>query len=68
MTRNWSCPKCSNTSYHQDELRATGGILAKLVDVQNRKFTTVSCKECGYTEMYRRNSSTVGNIIDFLTN
>lgn len=65
---NYTCPKCSFTEYEVDEMRATGGALAKIFDVQNRKFTIVSCKRCGYTELYRKTSGTLGNIFDFFTN
>jgi predicted nucleic-acid-binding Zn-ribbon protein len=48
-----------------DEFRATGGNFAKFFDVQNKKFTTVSCGECGYTELYRGDTNTLGNVFDF---
>ncbi len=59
------CVKCAHTGYTTDEFRATGGNLAKFFDVQNKKFMTVSCNQCGYTEIYRGNTSRLGNIADF---
>jgi predicted nucleic-acid-binding Zn-ribbon protein len=35
--------------------------------VQHRKFTTVTCDRCKYTEMYKADSSALGNIFDFIT-
>jgi len=67
-SRGYICPKCGNTTYETDEFRATGGMLSKLFDVQNKKFTTVSCRRCRYTELYKTDSSTLGNIFDFFTN
>lgn len=64
---NWACPKCKNTSFDTDVFRATGGIFARIFDVQNRKFTTVTCERCRYTEIYRADSSMLGNIFDFFT-
>ncbi len=64
---NWSCPKCHNRDYQTDQLRATGGIFAKIFDVQNKRFTTVSCQSCQYTEMYRTSSSKLGSVFDFFT-
>lgn len=64
--QSFICPKCSTTAYELDEMRATGGAFAKVFDVQNKKFTLVSCKQCGYTELYKRKTSTMGNIFDFL--
>ncbi|MEN1681621.1 MAG: zinc ribbon domain-containing protein [Planctomycetota bacterium] len=62
---NWVCPKCGNQAYETDEFRATGGPLAKLFDVQNKKFATVTCTRCTYTEVYRSSTSTLGNVFDF---
>ena len=62
------CPKCGNTQYETDEFRATGGMFSKVFDVQNKKFTTVTCTRCKYTEIYKADSSTLGNIFDFFTN
>ena len=64
----WQCEKCGYPDYEVDEFRATGGILAKIFDVQNKKFTTVSCLQCHFTEIYRTDSSSLGNIFDFFTN
>jgi len=36
--------------------------------VQNKKFTVISCTHCGYSELYKRRTSTFGNIVDFFTN
>ena len=43
------CPKCGNRTYETDQFQATGGNFAKLFDVQNKRFVTVSCTRCGYT-------------------
>ena len=63
-TSNYKCPKCGNNEYETGEFRATGGFLSKVFDVQNRKFTTVTCTNCQYTEIYRADSSMLGNIFD----
>lgn len=65
MKGNWVCPKCSNTAYETDQFQATGGTFAKLFDVQNKKFTTVTCTRCKYTEIYKANSSELSNMFDF---
>ena len=66
--KEYVCAKCGNKQYEVDEMRATGGAFAKIFDVQNKKFTIISCTACGYTEMYKRKSSTFGNVVDFFTN
>ena len=60
------CPKCGNDTYETDQFQAVGGNFAKLFDVQNKKFTTVSCTRCGYTELYRGQTSQGWDILDFL--
>ncbi|WP_326910242.1 zinc ribbon domain-containing protein [Sedimentibacter sp. MB31-C6] len=62
------CVKCGNREYEVDQFQATGGNFAKIFDVQNKKFTTISCKQCGYTELYKGSSSDGWNILDFLIN
>ena len=61
------CAKCKHTEFETDEFRATGGNFAKIFDVQNKKFSTVSCLHCGYTELYRGDTSSLGNVFDFFT-
>ncbi len=65
---NYTCPKCKNTNYDIGEFRATGAFLSKIFDVQSKRFTTVTCKNCQYTEIYRASSSMLGNIFDLFTN
>ena len=65
---NYTCPKCQNTQYEVAEFRAAGGMFGKIFDVQSKRFTTVTCTRCQYTEMYRASTSMLGNIFDFFTN
>ncbi|MCF8362021.1 MAG: zinc ribbon domain-containing protein [Prolixibacteraceae bacterium] len=65
--QQYVCPKCGSKEYEVDRMRATGGAFAKIFDVQNKKFTTVSCVRCGYTELYKGRTSGFGNVFDFFT-
>ncbi|MHC4105335.1 MAG: zinc ribbon domain-containing protein [Planctomycetota bacterium] len=65
---NYTCPKCGNNQCEVGEMRATGGFLSKIFDVQSKRFTTVICTNCQYTEIYRATSSMLGNIFDLFTN
>ncbi len=68
MAKGYKCPKCGNESYERDEIRTTGSRLSKIFDVQNKRFYTITCTKCSYTEFYKRSdSSTLSNIFDFLT-
>ncbi|MBW6411736.1 zinc ribbon domain-containing protein [Clostridium weizhouense] len=64
--KQFVCPKCGNQHYESDQFQATGGNFAKIFDVQNKKFITVSCTRCGYTELYKAQASSGWNILDFL--
>ena len=48
------CPKCGNRHYEVDQIQTTGGNFSKIFDVQNKKFTVVTCTQCGYSELYRK--------------
>lgn len=64
---SYRCPKCEHGGYEVGELRASGGFLAKFFDVQRRKFTTVTCEACRYTELYEGDSSLLGDVLDFFS-
>ncbi|MFQ5771321.1 MAG: zinc ribbon domain-containing protein [bacterium] len=65
---NYTCSKCAHTQYEVGEFRATGGFWTKIFDIQSRRFTTVTCTRCRYTDIYKADSSLLGNIFDFFTN
>jgi predicted nucleic-acid-binding Zn-ribbon protein len=64
--QQYVCPKCGNESFTQDQFQATGGGLSKLMDVQNKRFITISCTRCGFTELYKGETDTGMNVLDFL--
>jgi predicted nucleic-acid-binding Zn-ribbon protein len=43
-----------------------GGGLTKFFNIQNKKFTTISCTKCTYTEIYKTDTSALSNVLDFL--
>lgn len=62
----YKCVKCENETFTKDVFQATGGTFSKLMDIQNKKFITISCDKCGFTELYKSTTSTGDNILDFL--
>jgi uncharacterized protein len=65
----FKCLKCAGTEYDTGEIRAAGGFWTKIFNIQNRKFNTISCSHCGYTEIYSNKKAGTGeNILDFFTN
>lgn len=65
---NYRCPKCGNTRYETGVISTAGGFWSKIFDVQHKKFTTVTCDRCKYTEIYKAETSALGNIFDLFTN
>lgn len=63
--KNWKCIKCQNTAYETDQFTASGGGFSRIFDVQNKKFTTVTCTKCKYTETYKTKVSGLANVFDF---
>jgi len=59
------CVKCGGRHYETDQFQATGGNFAKLFDIQNKKFVTVTCCDCGYTELYKQPENSTMNVLDF---
>ena len=66
--RQFSSIKCSGTEYTGGEIRTTGSGVSRFLNLQNQKFSSVSCSNCGYTEFYRMAGGRAGNILDILTN
>ncbi|MGI5825408.1 MAG: zinc ribbon domain-containing protein [Bacillota bacterium] len=64
--KQYVCPKCGCRQYTSDQFQAAGGGFAKLMDIQNKRFITVSCNQCGYTELYKTDTDAGMNILDFL--
>ena len=60
------CPKCGCQHYEHDQFQATGGSFAKLFDIQNKRFITVTCTGCGYTELYKAAGDGMMDVLDFL--
>ena len=65
---NWKCPKCSNRNFETGQVSGTGGFFSKFFNIQNQKFTTITCTQCQFTEIYKTESSTLENVLDFFGN
>ena len=66
--KNWQCQKCENQEFEEGQIATTGGGLTKFFNIQNKKFATVTCSRCRYTEIYKTDTSTIGNVLDFFGN
>ena len=47
------CAKCGHTDATVDDIATTSNDMARALDVENRRFKSVSCTRCGYTEQYK---------------
>lgn len=47
------------------EIRAAGGAWSRMFNIQTRKFSTVTCEKCGFTELYKGEATKLGNVFDF---
>lgn len=63
----YKCGKCGHVRYEIGQFRATGGFLTKVFDVQTQRFSTVTCAQCRHTEIFKADTSMLGNIFDFFT-
>lgn len=61
----WVCPKCRSTGAELGQSRQSSGALASMFDIEGLRFTTLSCRRCGYTEFYRADKSMLESIFDF---
>ena len=48
------------------QIRVSGGFWSSFFDVGNRRYSAVSCTECGYTEFYKKTVSGIQKVFDFL--
>ena len=63
----WTCPKCANEAFEVGQIRASGGGLSSILDVENKQFASVTCDRCQYTEFYRSSAKDITKILDFFT-
>ena len=68
LQASFKCPKCSNTQCEMGELRAAGGFWTKFFNIQNKRFKSLSCTQCQYTELYKATTNAAENVLDFFGN
>lgn len=66
---NYKCPKCSSSLCEIGKIYAAGNFLSKILNIQAKRFTTVTCSQCKYTEFYKGNNAGAWeNVLDFIAN
>ena len=68
--KTFKCLKCGGGDYETGQLRGTGGFWTKIFNIQNRKFVTLTCRHCKFTEFYdqKGDNLTPENVLDFFVN
>eukprot|EP01080_Neovahlkampfia_damariscottae_P010470 gene10470-2992_t len=61
---NFKCEKCGCTEYKTGETISVGGLISKILNIQTRRFSTLTCQTCGFTEFFERYQNPITNIID----
>jgi predicted nucleic-acid-binding Zn-ribbon protein len=62
-TEKYACAKCKHTEHKVGQIKASGGALASIFDLENKTFTTITCINCGYTDFFARPKGDVVQMI-----
>ena len=69
LNKDFECIKCENKEFVEGKINTTGSGLSKFFNIQLHRFQTISCSECGYTDLFRREkSSFLSRLLQFFTN
>ncbi len=60
----YTCPKCGSKTYIAGEISTTGNFLTRVLNIQSKRFTSVTCSECKYTEFYHLPFKRLSEVLD----
>jgi len=70
LAAKFVCPKCSASGGSVKRIAMSGTGLSRFFDIQHNRFIVVSCKNCGFSEMYNpeimEGKKTLSDILDFI--
>jgi len=70
LRERFVCSKCKSSGALVKRFAATGTGFSKMFDIQHNHFIAVSCKNCGFTEIYNpevlEGKDGLGNLFDIL--
>lgn len=61
----YKCPKCGTGQYEIGEIWAAGSMMTRILGFHNKRYTSVSCNMCHYTEFYRLPKDKIGEVLNF---
>jgi predicted nucleic-acid-binding Zn-ribbon protein len=62
----YKCPKCGNGQYQIGEVFGASSPVTRILGIQDRRFTFVSCQMCHFTELYRIPKKKIGEVLNFM--
>lgn len=64
------CPKCMHSGGHVEHLAMSGTGLSRMFEIQAYRYAFVSCKNCGYTEIFNlkilKGKDDLGTILEII--
>jgi hypothetical protein len=70
LAERFVCPKCQSKGGKTKRFTATGTGLSRILDIEQHQFIAVSCKNCGFTEVYSpdilEEKDDLGTVLDLL--
>jgi len=71
LSSKFACPKCKERGAHVERLAMAGTGFSRMLEVQRYRYAFVSCKNCGYTEIYNlrvlEGDDKLGTLLEILT-
>ena len=65
---SWQCPKCNQYEYETGQFAATSGkVFSRMFNFQSRKFSTITCKKCQFTEIYKTTPGKLETFFDIFS-
>ena len=62
----YACPKCGNNEFELGRVYAPGSRLMKILNFENRSFSSVTCTKCFYTELYKLPKEHIQNALELI--
>lgn len=59
MATNYKCIKCNALKYRKGEVWLAGSFWKRILNIENRHFSSFTCASCGYTELYEKQAVTL---------
>lgn len=70
LAEEFICARCKHHGAHVERLAMTGTGITRFLEIQPYRYAFVSCKHCGYTEIYNlrmlEGKDDLGTFIDIL--